>query len=232
MLDVYIPSGSKLKHWQSLCWWWIGHFEHFTQMANYGDAPHVYLEDGNKHLLSIAATQCGYATMRETYGGRKGSDAEARLDLCLFNNYETELVEAKWCEFDGAIETPINKLHGKLNEAYREASVFENTVSSIFNESNRSITRIGVLFITPWFDPNFKDNTQSINSMIKKMQSTLSFDIMSYCFPEKPNALKTYYGERLYPGVFLLAKTSLDYFGTKTGESKMTVVVAEGFSPP
>jgi hypothetical protein len=147
MHGVIVPVNSQLNHWQAVCWCWISHFEYFCQMANYGDAPHVYLEDGNTHFLSIAATQCGYATMREIYGTRLG--VNARLGLRFFNNYESNLTEAEWSEINGSIVVPFSRLQNKLNDVCKEVHVYRNNTSSLFFASDRCIRRVGVLFITP-----------------------------------------------------------------------------------
>lgn len=205
MEGVYLTADSKLEHWEILCRYWITNFHNFCRKANFGDSPHVYLEDGNTHHLSVAASQAGYATMREIYGKR--NDGNARLDLCLFKSDTSELVEAKWFEFNLAGNYSVKSVFAKLDDACREVIGFTNDISSLFDSSTRILRRTGILFVTPYADP--ASFVSKINDLIvqTKSSSDLSYDVMSFCFPEKMQTFKTYYGERIYPGVILLARS-------------------------
>ena len=197
MKHKFIKSECKKSNWSRIIDEWFSVLDLASNLSNGTDSPYVHYEQGNSHALALAASNAGYASMREVCGNRLGKN-EGRLDICFFDKERIECVEAKWDEFDGEEnkKPPLKRLSKAVSDVDCFISKYE-----LFN-SKRTLHKTGVLFLTPHFK---NPSNANVEHCIERVTENTDADIVAY-YLNTNNRIKYFCEGRIYPGVFLIAK--------------------------
>jgi len=191
-----------LRGWETLFEEWILTVERFCRLSP-GDAPYWYTERANVGLLAGAAWRCGWIALEEFQSEKSAEDLgwRGRLDLWLSSAVESYLIEAKqaWPYLGGA--TGSRTAGGALKEAHADALNLVLTDPEL---------RVGVAFCSPYHHLRGGNRVEDeLRRLLEEVQQ-LPWDAMAWCFPAATRALVDRHGERVYPGVLLLASVVAD----------------------
>ena len=214
--------GVALADWSSIASGWHNTIERALERCRWLDAPFVHAEHGNMHALMVAAELAGWTTFREVIGNRDNAEGPTgRLDGCFIGEATVDLVEAKASEFaiqpGGSLRSSdFKRCQRLMADAVVDAQRYFNR-HGMFEPFRLPKRRVGIAFYYGYLPDSPPDGDPWLASYLATLR-TIDHDVMAWSFPSQGRGLR-YHGNRLYPGVVMLAKLA--------GEEPAAVMAAD-----
>jgi len=199
-----IKEQTGMSHWACILEEWMLAIERYTRIMDGGDAPYFYNERANVSVLAGAAWRAGWVALEEFQskkGYRNKAKKNGRTDLYFANEYDEELIEAKfqW------ICMGSNKT-GRIVDATLERAVIDAKKS---RANDKDVKAVAVGFFPVYKKYKRVGDCDELIEQTVRDFSKQGFHAMAWCFPPQ---MRRYVADNgnLWPGIIMLAK-SIDH---------------------
>lgn len=191
----------SLPHWHELLEEWCMVHERYCRLAE-NDAIFWHPERSNLAALAGAAWRCGWAALEEFPHDKMANRSKfsGRADLYLMSPGPEYFVEAKlvWCQDRNKPRHGRVLLNG-INIACKDARALRLG-------NGTGINRISVVFAVASLSKTEQRDLPGVFATLFETVHGLGLDAAAWCFPRIAKPLECEGEERVFPGVFLLAK--------------------------